>query len=57
MPEIRRFFGIVIKMYFTDHNPRHFHAEYGDNLALVDIRNLSVFSGRLPPRAMGLVIE
>jgi hypothetical protein len=44
-------------MYFTDHNPPHFHAEYGDDLALIDIRNLSVFSGRLPPRAMGLVIE
>ena len=57
MPEISRFFGIVIKMFFDDHNPPHFHAEYGDALALIDIRNLSVFSGRLPPRSMGLVIE
>ena len=57
MPEISRFFGIVIKIFFDDHNPPHFHAEYGDALALIDIRNLSVFSGRLPPRAMGLVIE
>jgi len=57
VPEISRFFGIVIKMFFDDHNPPHFHAEYGDALALIDIRNLSVFSGRLPPRAMGLVIE
>ena len=57
MPEISRFLGIVIKMFFDDHNPPHFHAEYGDELALIDIRNLSVFSGRLPPRAMGLVIE
>lgn len=57
MPEISRFFGIVIKMFFDDHNPPHFHAEYGDSAALIDIRNLSVFSGRLPPRAMGLVIE
>jgi len=55
--EISRFFGIVIKMFFDDHNPPHFHAEYGDSAALIDIRNLSVFSGRLPPRAMGLVIE
>ncbi len=54
---ISRFFGIVIKMFFDDHNPPHFHAEYGDSAALIDIRNLSVFSGRLPPRAMGLVIE
>jgi hypothetical protein len=57
VPEISRFFGIVIKMFFDDHNPPHFHAEYGDSAALIDIRNLSVFSGRLPPRAMGLVIE
>jgi hypothetical protein len=57
MPEISRFFGIVIKMFFDDHNPPHFHAEYGSDLALIDIRNLSVFSGRLPPRAIGLVIE
>lgn len=49
--------GIVIKMFFEDHNPPHFHAEYGDDLALFDIRNLSLFSGHLPPRVMGLVIE
>jgi hypothetical protein len=57
MPEISRFFGIVIKMFFDDHSPPHFHAEYGGDLALIGIRNLSVFSGRLPPRAMGLVTE
>jgi hypothetical protein len=57
MPEICRFFGIVIKMFFDDHNPPHFHAEYGGDVALIEIRNLSVFSGRLPPRVMGLVIE
>ena len=52
MPEICRFFGIVIKMFFDDHNPPHFHAEYGGDIALIDIGNLSVFSGRLPPRVM-----
>ncbi|MCU0596675.1 MAG: DUF4160 domain-containing protein [Desulfobacterota bacterium] len=57
MPEISRFFGILIKMFFDDHNPPHFHAEYGGDVALIGILNLSVFSGRLPPRAMGLVIE
>lgn len=57
MPEISRFFGIVIKMFFDDHNPPHFHAEYGGDLALIDIRSLAVFSGRLPPRVTGLVIE
>ena len=45
MPEISRFFGIVIKMFFDDHNPPHFHAEYGGDLALIDIRTLAVFSG------------
>ncbi len=57
MPEISRFLGIVIKMFFDDHNPPHFHAEYDGDVALIDIRNLSVFSGRLPPRVTGLVIE
>ena len=57
MPEICRFFGIVIKMFFDDHNPPHFHAEYSGDIALIDIGNLSVFSGRLPPRVMGLIIE
>jgi hypothetical protein len=57
MPEISRFLGIVIKMFFDDHNPPHFHAEYGGEVALIDIRKLSVFSGKLPPRVIGLVIE
>jgi len=57
MPEISRFFGIVIKMFFDDHNPPHFHAEYSGNVALIDIRTLSTFAGRLSPRVMGLVIE
>jgi hypothetical protein len=57
MPEISRFFGIVIKMFFDDHNPPHFHAEYGGDRALIDIRTLAVFSGRLAPRVIGLVIE
>jgi len=37
MPEISRFFGIVIKMFFDDHNPPHFHAEYSGDIALIDI--------------------
>ena len=57
MPEISRFFGIVIKMYFDDHLPSHFHAEYGEYQALLDINTLAVISGRLPPRAVGLVME
>jgi hypothetical protein len=40
MPEISRFFGIVIKMYFDDHNPPHFHAEYGKFETLINSGNL-----------------
>ena len=43
MLEISRFFGIVIKIFFDDHNPTHFHAEYGGELAVVDIRSLPCF--------------
>ena len=57
MPEISRFFGIVIKMFFDDHNPPHFHASYGEEEALIEIRTLTVFAGQLPPRVLGLVIE
>ena len=57
MPEISRFYGIVIKMFHNDHNPPHFHAEYGGEAAQIEIRGPSVIGGLLPPRAMGLVIE
>lgn len=57
MPEISRFLGITIKMFYDDHNPPHFHAEYDSAFALIDIRNLSLFAGRLTPRVLGLVIE
>lgn len=39
MPEISRFFGIVIKMFWDDHKPPHFHAFYGDEQALIDINS------------------
>jgi len=57
MPEISRFFGIVIKIFFDDHPPPHFHAEYGEYKAVIDIRTLVVIGGSLPPRVLGLVIE
>ena len=57
MPEISRFFGIVIKMYFEDHPPPHFHADYGEHEALIDIHALVVIGGSLPPRVLGLVVE
>ncbi len=57
MPEISRFYGFVIKMYFADHAPPHFHAEYAEHEARIAIGSLAVLSGDLPPRAMGLVAE
>jgi hypothetical protein len=57
MPEISRFFGIVIKMFFSEHPPPHFHVEYGDEKAVFDIRMLIVIRGSLSPRALGLVVE
>jgi hypothetical protein len=57
MPELSRFLGMVISIYFDDHNPPHFHVEYNDNEALISINDLSVIKGNLPARVMGLAIE
>jgi len=57
VPEISRFFGIVIQMYFREHAPAHFHVRYGGEKASVDIQSLAVLSGDLPPRVIGLVAE
>jgi len=57
MPEICRFFGIIIYIFYNEHQPSHLHAVYGEYEALVTIEGLSVLSGELPPRALGLVIE
>lgn len=57
MPEICRFFGIIIAMFYDDHNPPHFHARYGDEKVAVEIETLRILEGNLSPRALGLVIE
>lgn len=57
MPEISRFFGIIIAMYYNDHYPEHFHARYGNHQALISIETLSIINGYLPPRVLGLVTE
>ena len=44
-------------MYYNDHNPPHFHAEYGEAEALMRIDDLSILTGSLPPRVLGFVIE
>jgi len=57
MPEISRFFGIIIAMYYEDHAPPHFHVRYGKQKAIVGIETLSVLRGSLTPRVLGLVTE
>jgi len=57
MPEICRFYGIIIAIFYSEHNPPHFHARYADRKASIGIRDLAVIEGSLPPRAMGLVME
>ena len=57
MPEISRFLGIVIRMYYLDHTPAHFHASYGGAEVQVCIEPPGVLGGRLPPRVLALVIE
>ncbi|HOW51066.1 MAG TPA: DUF4160 domain-containing protein [bacterium] len=57
MPEISRFYGILIKMYFSDHFPPHFHAIYGEHVALFSLDTLEMIEGDLPPRALRLVRE
>ena len=57
MPEISRFFGIIIAMYYNDHPPPHFHVCYGQQKAIIEIQSLSILEGKLSPRVLGLVIE
>jgi len=55
MPEICRFYGIIIMLYHGDHAPPHFHARYGEHDAAVLIREFRIVEGGLPPRAWRLV--
>lgn len=57
MPQISRFFGIIIKMYYNDHQPPHFHAEYNEHVAEIRIDTFEVIEGKLPRRVLGLVLE
>jgi len=57
VPELSRFFGIVIAMHYNDHVPPHFHARYGSDRATICIRDMTVLEGYLPPRVLGLVVE
>ena len=57
MPVISTFYGIIIRMFFDEHAPPHFHAEYGEFKASIDIRALEITGGQLPRRAQELVLD
>ncbi len=57
MPELSRFLGIIIYMYFNEHNPLHFHAEYNEHSAAISITNFGVIEGKLPAKVLSLVVE
>ena len=57
MPEISRFYGIVVSMYYNEHSGPHFHARYGRAEVAVALPCLAVIKGGLPPRALGLLME
>lgn len=58
MPEITRFYGIIIKIFLTrEHNPPHFHAVYGEYNGSFDIQTLEMIEGDLPRKAQSLVRE
>ena len=57
MPTVSMFYGIMIKMFFEEHNPPHFHVEYSEYKAIVNIKDLKVVKGKLPRRAESLVLD
>ncbi len=57
MPEISRFYGIIIRMFTDDHTPPHFHTFYNEFKILVDIENFRIIAGNFLPKALALVIE
>jgi hypothetical protein len=57
MPTISAFYGIVIRMFFNDHAPPHFHALYGEFHASIEIEELRILEGELPSRALELVLD
>ena len=57
MAVISSFYGIIIRMYFGDHIPSHFHASYSEFSAQVSIENLGIINGYIPPKALALIVE
>ena len=54
MPEISRFYGIIIAMFFDDHDPPHFHARYAGKKVAIEIESLRILEGSLPPEHWAL---
>jgi len=57
MPEVSRFFGIVVAMHYNDHPPPHVHAYYHDSMIQVSIASGARHSGKFPARAERLLME
>ena len=57
MPQISYFLGVIIRMFYRDHNPPHFHAVYADFEGIIDIEKNEIIGGELPPRVLVLVNE
>ena len=57
MPTISMFYGIMVQMFFNDHQPAHFHVKYGDHKAIINVMTLEVMRGGLPRRALAMVLE
>lgn len=55
MPELSRFYGIIIYMFAKDHSPPHFHAKYGEFMGIIDITSGEIIAGELPRRALRLI--
>ncbi len=57
MPIISQFYGIIIRMFYNDHAPPHFHAMYGEYELLIAISPISILEGKAPGRVRSMVLE
>ena len=57
MPAISRFLGIIIMIYYKEHNPPHFHVKYNEYRAIFSINDLEMIEGDLPKRVISIVLE
>lgn len=57
MPTISMFYGIIVRMFFAEHAPPHFHVAYGEHEATIAIQTLELMEGKMPRRALELVLD